>query len=274
MIVPLTEIMENLYLLIKNRLIQRYNVLKLLVCIGSLSLAYAWPLITENIDIRAQYGERGFVESIFGVLSNPIGTFKFILSLFGSIFTPSNRYDPNLSMIIGFLFLIFVICFLFKKTSKSDFQDILLNKNTTMAGFLFIVLVIFTRYGGVDSEIMGATAPRYITGYIVFLLGIMSLLVKKNDNNKGFNFLLILFTILTLMSGLKTGLEWQKIRWSQTTNIVKCIQHDLKFEKKIGDDCINLAYKLRRENTDYETFKDDFYNYLIVSELIAKSSVK
>jgi hypothetical protein len=76
------------------------------------------------------------------------------------------------------------------------------------------------------------------------------------------------------MSGLKTGLEWQKIRWSQTTNIVKCIQHDLKFEKKIGDGCVNLAYKLRRENTDYETFKDDFYNYLVVSELIAKSSVK
>jgi len=274
MIVPLTEILENIYLFIRNRIISRYSVIKLFVCVIGLSLAYVWPLITENIDIRAQYGERGLVENIFGVLSNPIGTFRFILTLFGSVFTPSNRYDPNLSMILGFLFLIFTLYFLFQKVSRSDFQDILLNKNTILGGFCFIVLLIFTRFGGIDSEIIGATAPRYITGYMVFILGIMSLLVKKNDSKKMFTVLLMFFVMLALISGLKTGLEWQKVRWSQTTNIVKCIQGDLKYERKISDSCLNLAFQLRRENTDYNTFNYDFYNYLNVSKLITKSSTK
>jgi len=274
MIIPMTEILENLYLLIRKKICTRRNVLMLTSAMTGLFLSYALQMIKKNFDPRAMMGERSLTQNILGSLSNPLGAFKFMLSMMGSILTPSSRYDPILPMMLGVLFLIFLILFLFNKIHRSDIEDIFLNKNSFMGGFCFILLLIITRFGGVQSEIVNATAPRYITGYIVFLLGVLSLLVKKNYYRKIFIYLLTLITSLVLISGIKTGLEWQKIRWFQTESVTKCINEDLKYNKNISQTCLDLAFQLRRANTDLKTFNDDFYNYLRVSELIFETNTK
>jgi len=266
MIIPMTEILENLYRFIRNKYLARNNILRFFAAILGLIFAYAWPMITKNLNSRAMPGDISLIHNIFGSLSNPLGIIKFILTLMGSILTPSSRYDPILPMALGFLFLSFLFLFLFKKIQRNDIEDIFLNKNSILGGLCFFTLLIFNRFGGLQSEIIGAAAPRYVTGYIVFLLGIFSLLIRKNYHKKLFVFMLILFCFLVFASGLKTGLEWQKIRFSQTQTVVKCISEDLKHNKNISDSCINLAFQLGYANIDFNTFNHDLNNYLVVSK--------
>jgi len=265
MIVPMAEIIENLFLLIRKKIISKINIVKSVVALIGLTIACVWPLMTENIDVRAKYGQRGIVENIFGALSNPLGACQFIVALIGNIFTPSSRYDPYLSIFIGSLFLMFMMFFLFRKINRNDFEDIFLNKNSILGGLCFTLLLIFNRYGGVNSEIIGATAPRYVTGCIVLILGIVSMLIKYNYSNKIFVYCLALFCLFSFVSGIKTGLEWQRVRYSQTSVIIKCIKVDLQYNNKIGPSCFNLAFQLRREGTNTEIFSNELNNYITLS---------
>lgn len=267
MIVPMVEIIENLFVLIRKKYISKINFVRSVIAVIGLTIACAWPLMTENIDVRAKYGERGIVENIFGALSNPLGACKFIAALIGNIFTPSSRYDPYLPVFIGSLFLIFMMFFSFRKIDRNDFEDIFLNRNSILGGLCFTLLLVLNRYGGVNSEIIGATAPRYVTGCIVLIIGIVSLLIKKNYASRFFISCLALFCSLIIVSGMKTGLEWQRIRYSQISNIVECIKADSLNQKKIGLECKNLAFQLRRERTDIETFNNELDNYITLADL-------
>jgi hypothetical protein len=144
----------------------------------------------------------------------------------------------------------------------------MLNRNSIVGGVFFISMIIATRFNGEQDQIMGSSAPRYVIGYIVFLVGIVSLLIKKNKPNLIFNFIIIAFTVSALISGLKTGLEWQVIRSQQTFDVVECLEKYQNSLQKINPVCFDLAYKLSFENTDAKTFNKELLQYLKVSGLI------
>ena len=76
-----------------------------------------------------------------------------------------------------------------------------------------------------------------------------------------------MFAILSLISGLKTGLEWQSIRSQQTSAVINCLEKYPSNSLNINPTCFELAYKLRFENTSVETFSVELSNYLELSGL-------
>ena len=266
LIVPLAEISENIYRFFSKNYSLKRNIPLLTSAMAGIFIAYIYPLLTKNISPRAGLGEKNVLTGISDTLKDPLALIAYIFGLTGNVFVPSSRYDPILPIIFGALFLAFLIFFI-RKPSYVEIKDILLNRNSTLAGVFFVALIIATRFSGQRNQIIHSSAPRYVVGYTVFLLGIIALVIKKITPNMIFDVIITAFAISALISGLKTGLEWQSIRSQQTSAVINCLEKYPTNSVNINPVCFDLAYKLRFENTSTETFSVELSNYLEISGL-------
>ena len=185
------------------------------------------------------------IGNIFNILKHPVGSLLYLLTLIGNIFVPASRFEPTFPIITGSLFIIISLWVLLKNRSKLRIDDILLNKNCTLGGLIFISILFLFRYSGDTSDIQAVAAPRYVTGSLIFIIGILGLVQKVGTNRKIITLFLLTTCALTLISGLKTGLEWHSTRYRQSQILVNCAEANSSLETKFveGQRCFTLAYE-------------------------------
>lgn len=245
-IIPIIEIVEISY---KAVLRERFNsVLKknlftLVTSVFSLIFFLLIPLL--------QLGDgSGFISNrnlgnIFNLIEYPGGSLMFLFTLIGNIFVPASRFDPIIPAVAGGLFLTISVLLLRRNYSKIKIDDIFLNRNCTLGGVIFLFILFFFRYSGKPSEIQVVAAPRYVTGSLIFIIGILGLIQKISDKRKVISLFLLITSSLTLISGLKTGLEWHATRYKQSQILIECAENKNSVGTKFaeGQPCFTLAYE-------------------------------
>ena len=246
LILPVIELIENIYKIIKRKkyLVKFSNqVFLLFVSLSSIIFFFAVPLLIPE-DSSGFSQDKNFY-NIFNILLHPIGSSLYFLTLIGNIFVPASRFDPTLPVLTGSAFAIISLWIILKNRSKIRLEDILLNKNCTLGGLIFISILFLFRYTGNPSDIQAVAAPRYVTGSLIFVIGILGLIQKVGNNKKFIAVFLLVTSSLTLISGLKTGLEWHSTRYRQSQILIKCAESKDSIATKFveGQPCFTLAYE-------------------------------
>jgi len=245
-ILPIIELVETIYKAFKRK---RYifsvknQLFTILVSFSSIIFFLSIPLLkmSDGSGFKADKN----IGNIFNIIKNPIGSLMYLLTLIGNIFVPASRFEPTLPMVTGSLFTIISLWILLKNRSKIRIEDILLNRNCTLGGLIFISILFLFRYNGNPSDIQAVAAPRYVTGSLIFIIGILSLIQKVGNNKKFIAVFLLAASSLTLISGLKTGLEWHSTRYRQSQILIKCAESKDSIATKFveGQPCFTLAYE-------------------------------
>jgi hypothetical protein len=246
LILPVIELIENIYKIIKRKkyLVKFSNqVFLLFVSLSSIIFFFAVPLLIPE-DSSGFSQDKNFY-NIFNILLHPIGSSLYFLTLIGNIFVPASRFEPTLPVLTGSAFAIISLWIILKNRSKIRFEDILFNKNCTLGGFIFMIILFLFRYSGNPSDIQVVAAPRYVTGSLIFIIGILGLIQKVGNNKKFIAIFLLVTSSLTLISGLKTGLEWHSTRYRQSQILIKCAESKDSIATKFveGQPCFTLAYE-------------------------------
>jgi hypothetical protein len=246
---------EQVYRMYKRNMV--YTRLKL-AAIGAtsilaVSIAQVVPALTKNYNFSVGGIPNSPLSGVVESLIYPINTFKFLAIIVGNIFVPSSRFDPVLPLIAGVIFLLVSLVIVLKVPMNGTIGTLLENKNCLLAGVLFILLTLIAR--GVPSAqgFSAASAPRYICGTFIFIIGMLILVADrlKSLDSQIFSRLFLIFVIISVfVSGAKTGSEWLSVRNTQTAKLLECLQARPASELKIGDKCFNLADPVRNPVSD------------------------
>jgi hypothetical protein len=114
-----------------------------------------------------------------------------------------------------------------------------------LGGLVFISILFLFRYSGDLSDIQTVAAPRYVSGSLIFIIGVLGLIQKVGTNRKIVTSFLLITCSLTLVSGLKTGIEWHSTRYKQSQTLIECAKAKDSLNTKFveGQPCFTLAYE-------------------------------
>jgi hypothetical protein len=245
-ILPIIELVETIYKVLKRKkyiFSVKNQLFTILVSFSSIMFFLSIPLLKMSDGSGFEADKN--IGNVFNIIKNPIGSLMYLLTLIGNIFVPASRFEPTLPIITGSLFTIISLWILLKNRSKIRIEDILLNKNCTLGGLIFISILFLFRYSGNPSDIQAVAAPRYVTGSLIFIIGILGLIQKVGNNKKFIAVFLLVTSSLTLISGLKTGLEWHSTRYRQSQILIECVKvkDSIAIEFVEGQPCFTLAYE-------------------------------
>lgn len=245
-ILPIIELVEITYKVFKCKKYMvsvKNDFFTILVSVLSIIFFLAIPLFKMS-DVSGFNADKN-IGNFLNIIKNPIGSLMYLLTLIGNIFVPASRFEPILPIIAGSLFTIISSVILLKNRSKIRVEDILLNKNCTLGGLMFISILFLFRYSGNPSDIEAVAAPRYVTGSLIFIVGILVLIQKVGNNKKFITLFLLVTSSLTLVSGFKTGLEWHSTRYKQSQILIECSEAKDSLATKFveGQPCFTLAYE-------------------------------
>ena len=240
-ILPITQLIENLYYVMRSQK-KRYFDLVVTSVASVISLAViAVYKKFGNQDISGSPQSLDML-SFIKPLTHPIDALKFFMTLIGSVFVPSSRYDPVLPIVAGIIFstiLIFLCARNYKSLNVSDFLS---NRSSLMGGLIYAASLYLFRYTDENNGLIGIAAPRYVTGTIILVLACTVLIAKCSSRNRHLNLIFVFFSVCVLLSGLKTGLEWHSVRFSQSQEIMQCVNtKEFKFE--------GSCYRLAKESS-------------------------
>jgi hypothetical protein len=229
MILPLVELIESFYKFLTTHKVTKAYLSPMNWLPATTSI---FSIVFYSIYSKGSKGDVSGIETnldisvLQNILSHPHFFIAFLLSLIGSIFVPSSRFDPGLSIFAGFLFISITTFLLLSSKKSLGVKNILLNKNPLLGGLLFVTLISVFRFSGRQEDISNAAAPRYVTGTLILIIGLVAMLVNQDLMSKKTNCLIILVSLSILVSGIKTGLEWHSTRFNQTQLLMKCSTED------------------------------------------------
>ncbi len=245
-ILPIIELVEAIYKIFngKNYLsIFKNQLFTFLVSLISIVLFYSTSLlkITDGSGFESEKN----IGNVFNAIKDPIGSLMYLLTLTGNIFVPASRFEPTLPIVTGSLFILSSLWILLKNRSRIRIEDIFLNKNCTLGGLVFMSILFLFRYSGDPSDIQIVAAPRYVSGSLIFIIGVLGLIQKVGTNRKIVISFLLITCSLTLVSGLKTGIEWHSTRYKQSQTLIECAKAKDSLNTKFveGQPCFTLAYE-------------------------------
>ena len=262
-ILPICEIIEKIYLILKCKISPRQLIIQfstILYCILLIYFARFYQVKQKNFDILATVSDPstslGFTDQLFSVITHPFRTISWILTSIGNTFTPSTRFNPNVSLILGLFFVLFLTAILKKNFSEINWEYIYTNKSCFSAGLIYILVLTFERSSGGDP-LLYASSPRYVTGSVVFVVGsaylILNFVIKRKIL---LNFLVILFFVSSML-GIREGLIYQHLRYEQSNTIIGCYAES-QYNLEIGNDkCFQLAFR-----ESYNSNQNEFRNQL------------
>ena len=251
-ILPVLQLVENLYLIfVKKAKIKSHQILMT----SSATLVSFTAIIFSkfnSIQDISGVNEKLTLSSLFELFVNPVMSFQFFMSLIGSTFVPSSRFDPILPILAGSLFSTFIIYFVVRNYKKLNLSDFMTNKVCLLGGFIYATMLFIFRNTEQEASLIEIASPRYITGTIILVLGAMILIVKISNSSIQTNIICVAISICILISGIKTGLEWHNLRYDQSMEIMSCLfSGDLTPSK--------ICYKLAKEYS--MTPSAEFLNY-------------
>ena len=212
-------------------------------------------------DASGLHSNKNYLASIMNLLNHPFKSILFALSLVGNIFVPASRFEPELPVAFGALFIIIACIFLWFGRKKIRIDDIFLNQSCLLGGTVFLVIVYLSRFSADNNAIAAVAAPRYVTGSMIFIIGLLGI-VQKINSTKLFRIILLIFSLLIFSSGLKTGLEWHSVRYGQSSYFVKCLKDKETYSFQPGGFCYNLLLREGYASNLYE------YNKLLENFLV------
>jgi len=264
LIIPTVEIIENVYRFIvkrKNYVIENIYILCTASSFISIVFFILVPYLTMNDASGLNY-DKNYLTSVINLFYFPFDSILFTLTLIGNIFVPASRFEPALPIIFGALFIIITFRLLWQGRKKIRIDDIFLNKSCALGGIIFLGIVYLSRFSGNDHSISSVAAPRYVTGSMIFVIGLLGIIQKINSKNL-FKIILLISCLLVFFSGLKTGLEWHSSRYSQSSYFVECMNEKQSDMFLPGGKC----YKLLLQES--YTFNISEYNKILESFLIS-----
>lgn len=162
------------------------------------------------------------------IAASPFYLPSFLLSTLGAQFTPSSAYMIYVSQLLGLLVLILLF-----RIRRSIRESVVLTQIIQVCTFS-IVLFTLTGYDGTLTSIQNAYSNRYVTS--TMLIGILLVIsINKTYYRK---VLISALLILSLASGLKSGLEWVSVRHSQSQLLEQLCYSNIETERGT---CLDLA---------------------------------
>jgi hypothetical protein len=252
--VPLAQISEFFYLVFKSRSrIKLLAIYYFTLSIFIILMSYLLPKVIyapTRIDTASQSLHRVGITAIF----------KSAFALLGSASVPASRFDawlPPLMGLIVFLFYISLLIHAFSTPFLAD--DVARNRIPLLTGIFFIILVIAMRTSNDINGLLTAAAPRYVTGTSIFIFSLILIGNKININDFQKKTFLIL-GIMMILSGLKTGVEWSGVRYSQSQSLVHCVDSNKRYYESV---CLNELKSYALVSKEYNS-DSEFLAYLKV----------
>jgi hypothetical protein len=246
--IPIAQIFSSLSKVNNRKNNRKIEVFFIFLSFVSILISYVLPhLIYKSPNSTSR--------NLPSAIDLPWEIVKFIFTLLGSPFVPASRFDSWLPMTVGMSLASLLIAFLRKNKINSFFHAT--EQSLIPIGLIFTILLVLTRFQGAGHEPIISAAPRYVSGTSLLILGYFLLIQDKLQIQLRYFLLVIAFVIL--LSGLKTGLEWQSIRFKESNQIVKCLNDNLPRNQ---DTCIMKLneYALVDPNFDFKNAARHFLN--------------
>lgn len=209
-IVPIGILLTNLVML-SNKTLQVKRIGLIILSVLSILISYFISMVNNQDGYEKNLG----LNLIF---VNSREAFAFILSSFGSPFTPASRHSVVISIVFGILILALVV-FTVKKDSINDFFE---SRSLILYGLIFHILQLLARFDGSKESIQIVNQPRYTTGALILIMGLFLAYTPKILNRRHY---VVFFLVLSLMSlaGAKTSWDFADIRGRESTDIENCL---------------------------------------------------
>lgn len=211
----------------KKRVIDLFNIF---ACLLILMLSYGLNFIYGNTINNTP--DSGIFSNLSNAIVHPWYLPSFVLSTLGSQFTPSSKYMSAMSQLIG-LFVLILLC-------KVRAQ---IRKNVELEHLLFIVVtssLLFTisGYNGTPESIQNAYSNRYVTSTLLIAL-VLLVSIIKSPRFPYKKMIIAILLISSLLSGVKSGLEWVNLRSRQSETLERLCYSEFVQDKK---ECLELTF--------------------------------
>ena len=186
-------------------------------------------LFSYRVAIVNSVNEYGGFASPRMVLQEPLKAVIFVLTSIGAPFTPASRFSVLIASAFGILIAILLIKSLLKIKSTSD---LFMDDSLITLGVIFHGIHLIGRFDGSWDSILIAAQPRYSTGGILLVLGVVLSLIKGSTRKTD---VLLVFLVGALsISGIKTAQDFTSVRHAASSEISNC-------EVKFGLDSIECG---------------------------------
>ena len=180
-------------------------------------------------------------ENILRVIKNPIDSLYFTVSLVGNVFVPASRFDSVLPLAFGLLAITLFLFIMRKSFNRKLMDSVFLNQNSVLAGVLFVIILLLFRFESYAPGV-AAAAPRYVTGSVILIVGMVSLVQRQGEVTKLLSIILVTIVAISALSGIKTGLEWHSVRYNQSKLLMKCVKNE-------NFTATNICMKIAKSNS-------------------------
>lgn len=173
--------------------------------------------ISAIINSESEYG--GFSNPI-RIITRPINSIIFLLTSIGSPFTPASRFSVQIASVFGLFVSLLLVKILREAKNLSVFflEDALIT-----IGIIFHMIHLLGRYDGSWLSILTAAQPRYSTGAILLVLGLLLNLIRRGTKN--INLVLVIVLGTMTLSGMKTAEDFSSVRHSASVKIATCVSN-------------------------------------------------
>jgi len=186
-----------------------------IVLVFCITLCTVFTYKTAIINSEKEYGS--FANPV-KMITQPINSVIFLLTSIGAPFTPASRFAVQIASAFGVVMVFFLIKIIREANSISVF---FLDDALITLGIIFHVIHLVGRYDGSWSSILIASQPRYSTGGLLLVLGVLLSLIRRHPKN--FRLILVLLLGTMTLSGMKTAEDFSSVRHSKSVQIAKCI---------------------------------------------------
>ena len=194
-------------------LFSRLSLTKLLY----LLVIILFTLFSYRIAIVNSVNEYGGFANARVFFAEPLKAMIFILTSIGAPFTPASRFSVHIASFFGFLTLILLLRFLFKLRKISD---LFMNDSMITLGIIFHGIHLIGRFDGTWDSILIAAQPRYSTGGILLVLGVVLSMIRRSTRKTEILLILLLGTLS--VSGMKTAVDFASVRHAASSQISDC----------------------------------------------------
>jgi len=259
LVLPLSIITRNIFICLVKRRIKFSDLIETIISITSMVVFYGIPSYLDLV-VGSAKRPSSTLENLFTLAANPHWTILMIFALVGNVFFASNRFDPLIPSVIGFLFIAISSSLAQLKQPRAKF--LIFQKHLTfLPGVFFIINILIYRGGGTYNGWENSVSPRYILGTLFLIISIISVLELKVLRSKFIAASLVLFSLLSMLGGLKTGLEWFSVRSLQQENLTECIDKYEVIELTVDKECFKEAF-IFTDTNDENDFVRRFNIYL------------
>jgi hypothetical protein len=244
LILPIVEVIENVYRF-KTKQSDYVKSNKHVLCTAISFISIIFFLFVPHLNMGDASGvnsNTNYLTSATNLFHLPYKSVLFTLSLIGNIFVPASRFEPALPIISGALFMLITCVLLWLGRKKIRIDDIFLNKSCVLGGIAFLGIMYLSRFSEDNHAITAVAAPRYVTGSMIFVIGLLGIIQKINSKNL-FKIILLICSLFAFSSGLKTGLEWHSTRYGQASYFVKCMNSKEADYFQPGAKCYTLLLR-------------------------------